>query len=77
MAPWIPLRPFPSEAAMAEYVLAELSGTFRIQREVRGEHCSGKPLRLDTVLRPRDPSGWRDESPVFGVEFKESARTKE
>jgi hypothetical protein len=56
---------------MADHVLAELSSTFVIQREVRGEHCSGKRLRLDAVLHPRDPSGWRDDSPAFGVEFKQ------
>jgi hypothetical protein len=27
-------------------------------------------VRLDAVLRPRDPGPWFDDEPVFGVEFK-------
>jgi hypothetical protein len=50
--------------------LDDLSSCFHIQREVRGRFVTGEPLRLDAVLRPRDPSSWFDDQPVFGVEFK-------
>jgi hypothetical protein len=59
-----------SEADLASAALGELGRYFTADREVRGVHCTGKRLRLDAVLRPRDPSGWFDPPPVFGVEFK-------
>ena len=59
-----------SEADLAGAALGELDPYFTAEPEVLGTHCSGKRLRLDAVLRPRDPSGWRDPSPAFGVEFK-------
>lgn len=59
-----------SETDLASTALSELSRYFTVEREVRGAHCSGRQLRLDAVLRPRDPSGWADPSPAFGVEFK-------
>jgi hypothetical protein len=69
--PWISLRGrFGTEAELASLVLADLAEVFTIQREVPGIHCSGKRLRLDAVLRPRDASSWCDPEPTFGVEFK-------
>ncbi|WP_344571084.1 hypothetical protein, partial [Streptomyces caniferus] len=48
---------FPDEKALASFVLGELDQWFHI----------------DAVLRPRDPGGWHDEGPAFGVEFKSLA----
>ena len=59
-----------SEADLADAALTELDPYFTADREIWGTHCSGRRLRLDAVMRPRDPSGWRDPSPAFGVEFK-------
>lgn len=59
-----------TERDLTRAALAALDPYFTADREVRGVHCSGKRLRLDAVLRPRDPSGWFDPAPVFGVEFK-------
>lgn len=59
-----------TEADLASAALSELDPYFTADREVWGTHCSGKRLRLDAVLRPRDPSGWFDATPAFGVEFK-------
>jgi hypothetical protein len=59
-----------SEQDLADRVLAELSEWFHIDREVAGSHYRGRRLRLDAVLRPHDPSLWKDDDPFFGVEFK-------
>ena len=58
------------ESEIAERVLSALSPHFEARREVFGTHCSGRRLRIDAVLWPRDPTGWHDEKPVFGLEFK-------
>lgn len=59
-----------SEADLATAALAELDPYFTADREVHGVHYTGKQLRLDAVLRPRDPTGWAGPAPAFGVEFK-------
>jgi hypothetical protein len=61
---------FPNEAELANHVLAELDEFFMIEREVHGAHCSGRRLRLDAVLRPREVWGVHDPHPALGVEFK-------
>lgn len=61
---------YPREEDLANTVLDQLSQHFFIQREVWGQHCTGKRLRLDAALRPRDPQPWFDANPAFGVEFK-------
>ncbi|OHV29065.1 hypothetical protein BBK14_34190 [Parafrankia soli] len=70
----LPLPHFPNEAALVEWALDQLDPWFVADREVPGTHCSNRRLRLDAVLRPRDPSGWRDDAPAFGVEFKIAAQ---
>jgi hypothetical protein len=59
-----------TEADLAQIALSGLSRYFSVDREVWGNHCSGKHVRLDAVRRPGDPSGWFDSDPRFGVEFK-------
>lgn len=66
----VPMPRFANEAELAERVLAILEPHFEVEREVSGRHCSGRRLQVDAVLRPRDPSAWKDDSPAFGVEFK-------
>lgn len=69
--PWeAPLDNFQSERELADRVLERLEPWFLIQREVRGVHCSGKRLRVDAMIRPRDADRWRDPDVAFGVEFK-------
>lgn len=58
------------ESEIAERVLSALDPHFEARREVCGTHCSGRRLRIDAVLWPRDPARWHDEKPVFAVEFK-------
>jgi hypothetical protein len=65
---------YADEKDFAGAVLDDLSPYFHIQREVRGRFPTGQGVRLDAILRPRDPGPWFDDEPVFGVEFK-SPRT--
>lgn len=59
-----------TELDRRDWVLEQLSQWFDFELEVPGTHCSGQRLRLDAVLMPRDSSGWKDDRPAFGVEFK-------
>src|SRR5258708_4961877 len=72
---WQPLNTaFRSEAALAEWVYQELEPYFVVHRQVRGTHCTGHRLQIDAVLRPREPLGWTDPAPAFGVEIKTPSR---
>jgi hypothetical protein len=66
----LPLERFASERDLADRVLERLAPWFEIRREVVGLHCSGRPLRIDAMLRPRNAGLWRDPDVAFGVEFK-------
>lgn len=66
----IPLVDFASERDLADRVLARLAPWFFIDREISGLHCSGRRLRIDAMLRPRQPEAWRDPYVAIGVEFK-------
>ncbi|HEY9474690.1 MAG TPA: hypothetical protein VIS06_12675 [Mycobacteriales bacterium] len=71
--PWqseLPLDRFNSERELADRVLARLDPWFVVDREVHGVHCSGRRMRLDAMLRPRNPGEWRNPDVAFGVEFK-------
>jgi hypothetical protein len=58
------------EAALAHQALAALKPHFRIYPEVWGTHPTGKRLRIDAILQPRDPSPWSRSDIALGVEFK-------
>jgi hypothetical protein len=61
---------YANEKEFVAAVLEDLSPFFHVQREVPGRYPTGEGVRLDAVLRPRDPDPWFDDEPVFGVEFK-------
>ncbi|MFK0181559.1 hypothetical protein ACIQVR_36990 [Streptomyces xanthochromogenes] len=69
-----PLMPqpgaFPDEKALSAVVLGKLDRWFHIEEQVPGRYWTGEETRIDAVLRPRDPKGWHDDAPAFGVEFK-------
>lgn len=68
---WEPVTTaFGSETELAEWALGQLDPYFTIHPQVQGVHCSGRRMRIDAILRPRDASGWTDPDPAFGVEFK-------
>jgi hypothetical protein len=66
----LPLTRFSSESELAERVLARLDPWFVIEREVSGQHCCGRSLRIDAIIRPREPHRWRNQRVAFGLEFK-------
>lgn len=59
-----------AEALLAERTLTSLSSHFLITEQVVGTHPTGKRLRIDAILRPRDPSPWSRSDIALGVEFK-------
>jgi hypothetical protein len=58
------------EKELSKKVLQRLSKHFFIHEQAPGTHWSGKRMRIDAIIQPRDPSGWKDESPRLGIEFK-------
>lgn len=50
---------------------------FNIQREVWGTHFSGKRLRIDAVLTPKDTSEWKNKNIALGVEYKDLDRIQD
>lgn len=59
-----------SEQAFVDATLEELAPHFHIEQQVWLEHWTGRRLRVDAILRPRESEAWKDEHPVFAVEFK-------
>lgn len=51
-------------------VLEEISDDFVCKREIWGTHFSGKRLRIDAVIKPKEVSLWKNKNILFGVEFK-------
>ena len=62
-----------SEQELVDAVARRLERWFVVEREVWGKHCSGRDLRVDAMIRPRDPSNWANPDVAFGVEFKASS----
>lgn len=58
------------EGNVKRRVLDSLSSHFVVHEEVWGQHWSGKRMRIDAILIPKDDSGWKTKSPRLGVEFK-------
>ena len=58
------------ERNVKRQVLDRLSPSFVIHEEVWGTHWSGKRLRIDAVVIPKDDSQWKTKSPRLGIEFK-------
>lgn len=51
-------------------VLERLAAHFDIFEEVWGSHWSGKRVRIDAVIKPKDDTLWKTKSPSIGLEFK-------
>lgn len=67
---YVKLPAYASERDLAAATLERLEPWFAWEAEVPGTHCSGRGLRIDYVMWPRDPEPWNDVAPKFGVEFK-------
>ncbi|MEV7638538.1 hypothetical protein AB0O32_01290 [Streptomyces rubiginosohelvolus] len=66
----VPLAHFHNEATLTEGVLRRLEPWFHIEREISGKHPTGRPCRIDAVLKPRDAPAWKNPDVALGVEFK-------
>lgn len=58
------------EKDFVKKVLRRLSKHFFVHEQACGTHWSGKRVRIDAILQPRDSSGWKSDHPRLGVEFK-------
>lgn len=50
--------------------LKKLDQHFYIEEEVTGIHLTGKKLRIDAIIKPKDTTDWKNKDIAFGVEFK-------
>lgn len=60
-----------NERMVSDTVLGMLSRDFHVCEQVPGEHFSGKKLRIDAIITPKDDSEWKCEHPMLGIEFKD------
>lgn len=60
----------PMERVVSDDILKKLERHFYIDREVTGVHFTGKPVRIDAILRPIDSFEWRDPNCSIGLEIK-------
>lgn len=58
------------ESDLKKSVLLRLSAHFNVFEEVWGTHWSGKRVRIDAIITPKDDSEWKTKSPRLGIEFK-------
>ncbi|MFT7671013.1 MAG: hypothetical protein ACI8X5_003728 [Planctomycetota bacterium] len=65
-----------SEAAFERDILERLEPHFEIHPKVEGRHFSGKHLKIDAVVVPRDRTGWKNQNVALGIEFKDVVRLK-
>lgn len=57
-------------------VLQVLAEFFVIDTQVSGTHFSGKRMKIDAVLKPRQLLEWKNPSVAFGIEFKSPNKLK-
>lgn len=65
-----------SEINYSNSVENKIKETFHIYKEVWGTHFSGKRLRIDAILVPKDTSGWKNKNIALGIEYKDDKRIK-
>lgn len=58
------------EAEVKKDALLRLAPHFIVHEEAWGTHWSGKRVRIDAIVRPRDDSEWKTKAPKLGIEFK-------
>ena len=63
-----------SEAAFKAHVLNILRDEFFIWTEVEGPHFSGRRLRLDAIVTPKNIATWKTPHVALGIEFKDDIR---
>lgn len=63
-----------TEIAIKNNYLPNLERNFHVYHEVHGKHFSGKKLKLDAILRPKDSHLWKNPDVALGIEFKDTIR---
>jgi len=61
------------ESDVSKALLDQLSRYFSIQTEVEGVHFSGKKVRIDAMLTPKDHLGWKRPCNI-GLEIKRGSQ---
>lgn len=59
-----------NEQEFKETILNRLSNSFKIREEWEGTGVTGQRLRIDALIKPIDPTPWKNKDVVFGIEFK-------
>ena len=60
-----------SEKHFSESVKLKLQNHFEFIPEIKGSHFSGNRFKLDYLIIPKNRTGWKNQSIVFGLEFKD------
>jgi hypothetical protein len=60
----------PLEKDISQDLLKRLEKYFLVYREVKGTHWTGKSVRLDAVLQPKESLGFADSNCFLGLELK-------
>ena len=63
-------RQIESEKDVSQKLIESLAKHFNIFKEVDGKHYTGKNVRIDAILKPKDASGWADKNVAIGLEIK-------
>lgn len=58
------------EDDLIEHALYELSPYFDIHEQVRGNLITGKQMRIDAIVTPKDKDLWKTKDIALGIEFK-------
>ena len=69
---WLAKRPadVPLECDVSRDLLDRLEKHFVVHREVAGTHYSGKRVRIDAILVPKERGTWATEQASLGLEVK-------
>ncbi len=59
-----------TEKDISDRVLESLSEHFIVEEQATGTHFSGRKMRIDAILTPRNMDEWKTQPAHLGVEFK-------
>ena len=59
-----------SENEFSHFWENKLKEFFYIKKQVKGKHLSGKKMKIDAVITPKDTTDWKNKEIAFGINFK-------
>ncbi|WP_271785336.1 hypothetical protein [Aquimarina algiphila] len=65
-----------TEDKFQEIILELLAPYFTVEQEVWGTHFSGRRMKIDAIVTPKNTSEWRNKNIKFGIEFKKPLSTE-